>query len=1014
MSEPRQGSRGGFRRAAAIVGVVALLALAGLYAARKIIAREALAGWLRAHGVTAQAKVEELGLHRFRGRLAAGDPKAPDFVADDAEVTYGLRGLTLEVRSVTLRKATLRARFHAGRLTFGSLDPLIAEFARKPPQPGAPSPRIAIDDGTLLLTTDYGAARVAVDGLIEDGRPVTIAARVGPTRLRGSGFDLAVASATARLATRGDRLTLTLDAPLDSLTATDLTIMAARLQVKADAPYPDLGRRRADGAVFLRAGLAARAATVAGARIDAPVLGLGFNGRLVGAPQDLTAVGAAAVQLRGEAATLGGAQLGAVRASARSDDLRWSRTAPVRVAATTDVSVLVAQAGSGDLRLSNLAASGRGPLRYGPTGLETAMTASLSGRGGWRGLGRVGPGEGPELAALKRAAGDFQVSAPAVSIAWRRGAGGLRLPQPVRVRGKGGATLTLSGAAGRPVVGPNGGAFRLVAGGAGLPEVDAAIRRFRVDRGVFTAAAAVKASGPLGPAQDAAVDAAGVLRIAGGAVSFTADRCIAASVRKVDLGTNDLEQVAGRLCPDGGPVFIAGKGDWRLRGKVRDAQGAAPFLQARIKDAAGAVLVRHSGGELSATADLAGAKMIDAAPQTRFNPLALTGAARLAHAVWTADLRAATPAGQSLAEARLRHDTRTGLGGLTLDTGALDFAEGKLQPVDLSPLAGPLGSPAVGRARFEGRLDWSPQGVTSGGTLRVPGLDFVSPAGKVTGLKGAVVLANLAPLTAKPGQVLTADRIEAVVPITGATATFALDDKALTVAEAGGAVEGGRLRVEDLRVTLASEPTMSGVVAVEGVQLHDLVEASPFADRVDLDARVSGRVPFQGAGGKVRIAGGELHAIQPGRLSISRQALTGVAASGSVSAPTGPPAAVPPNDTFTDFAYQALENLAFDKLDASLASRADGRLGILAHIVGRHDPPQHQEIRLSIFDLIGRKFLNRPLPLPSGTGVNLTLDTTLNLDDLLKDYADYRQLRSSRTVQAPAATTETKPMETPR
>jgi hypothetical protein len=164
----------------------------------------------------------------------------------------------------------------------------------------------------------------------------------------------------------------------------------------------------------------------------------------------------------------------------------------------------------------------------------------------------------------------------------------------------------------------------------------------------------------------------------------------------------------------------------------------------------------------------------------------------------------------------------------------------------------------------------------------------------------------------------------------------------------------------------------------------------------------------------VRIAGGELHAIQPGRLSISRQALTGVAASGSVSAPTGPPAAVPPNDTFTDFAYQALENLAFDKLDASLASRADGRLGILAHIVGRHDPPQHQEIRLSIFDLIGRKFLNRPLPLPSGTGVNLTLDTTLNLDDLLKDYADYRQLRSSRTVQAPAATTETKPMETPR
>ena len=34
---------------------------------------------------------------------------------------------------------------------------------------------------------------------------------------------------------------------------------------------------------------------------------------------------------------------------------------------------------------------------------------------------------------------------------------------------------------------------------------------------------------------------------------------------------------------------------------------------------------------------------------------------------------------------------------------------------------------------------------------------------------------------------------------------------------------------------------MSAPLAVKkGVQLHDLVEASPFADRVDLDARVSG------------------------------------------------------------------------------------------------------------------------------------------------------------------------------
>jgi hypothetical protein len=72
---------------------------------------------------------------------------------------------------------------------------------------------------------------------------------------------------------------------------------------------------------------------------------------------------------------------------------------------------------------------------------------------------------------------------------------------------------------------------------------------------------------------------------------------------------------------------------------------------------------------------------------------------------------------------------------------------------------------------------------------------------------------------------------------------------------------------------------------------------------------------------------------------------------------------------------------------------------VLFHIVGRHDPPQRQEITLSWLDLIRRRFMGRRLPLPSDTGVDLTLDTTLNLDDLLSDYGDYERLRSSPPVQ---------------
>ncbi len=104
-------------------------------------------------------------------------------------------------------------------------------------------------------------------------------------------------------------------------------------------------------------------------------------------------------------------------------------------------------------------------------------------------------------------------------------------------------------------------------------------------------------------------------------------------------------------------------------------------------------------------------------------------------------------------------------------------------------------------------------------------------------------------------------------------------------------------------------------------------------------------------------------------------------------------------DTIRDFAYQAMEHLAFDTLDATINSLPDGRVGVLFHVIGKHDPPTRQVIRLSWLDVLRRRFLDRKLPLPSGTGVNLTLDTTLNLDELLADYADYRSLHSSPTVQ---------------
>ena len=338
----------------------------------------------------------------------------------------------------------------------------------------------------------------------------------------------------------------------------------------------------------------------------------------------------------------------------------------------------------------------------------------------------------------------------------------------------------------------------------------------------------------------------------------------------------------------------------------------------------------------------------------------------------------------------LDHDGTTGQGGVLIETPMLVFAEEALQPGDLSPLVEPfVQSPAVGTAQFTGRLGWTAEGDgESGGRLVVPGLDFVSPAGAVKGLRGEVAFTSLVPLVTAPGQRLTADSLETLTPVTDAEVEFALDKAGITVAAADVHVAGGVVRVEPFTVPLDPTQGFDGVIVLDRVQLGEVLAGSGFGDKAQLDAVVSGRLPFRSepGGGGVRISGGQLYAVQPGRLSIQREALSGVEAGGGG-------ADVPPN-TVQDLAYQAMENLAFDTLTAEVNSQDQGRLGVMFHIKGRHDPPQRQELRLSLAELISREFLKRDLPLPSGTGVDLTLDTTLNADQLFADLIELNRARA--------------------
>ncbi|MDP2228115.1 MAG: YdbH domain-containing protein, partial [Moraxellaceae bacterium] len=341
-------------------------------------------------------------------------------------------------------------------------------------------------------------------------------------------------------------------------------------------------------------------------------------------------------------------------------------------------------------------------------------------------------------------------------------------------------------------------------------------------------------------------------------------------------------------------------------------------------------------------AQVLGGRLVDAAERRRFNPLDVTGTVGLAAETWRGDLALAS-GGTPVADVELVHDGATGIGSVAVDTGRLAFSDGGLQPLDLSPLAAAIGSPAVGSAQFLGGFQWRPDGTGSQGRLSVFALDFISPAGAVRGLAGDLDFTSLAPLVTAPGQQLAAQELQLLAPLATPQVTFQLLGRSLEVS--GGAVNvgGGTVRLEPMSVPFDGSESWRGELVVEGVQLADIVSATPFADRVSLSARVSGRLPFIVGPDGFRLVQGRLEAIEPGRLSIRRAALTDVRASGGDASAAleglGESAPVTPigeTNTAVEFAYQAMEHLAFDLLDAEVNSLPGGRLGVLFHVRGEH------------------------------------------------------------------------------
>jgi hypothetical protein len=234
--------------------------------------------------------------------------------------------------------------------------------------------------------------------------------------------------------------------------------------------------------------------------------------------------------------------------------------------------------------------------------------------------------------------------------------------------------------------------------------------------------------------------------------------------------------------------------------------------------------------------------------------------------------------------------------------------------------------------------------------------------------------------------------VDVLVPLEQVVATFTYAPGAIRIESASAIVAQGRATLDPMTYNLPPGATSQGTIRLQNIALAQLLDVAGLTDRIMADARINGVVPFTLGPDGMRVSNGRIAAVAPGRISIKREALTSAVSTGDAQAP---PSAV------QDFAYQALENLAFDRLEGTVNSQPMGRLGVQLHIVGTNDPELADEPRVGVLDLLRGRAFDQPLPLPKGTPIDLTLDTSINLDELLESYLNRRGSAGAAAMRSP-------------
>ena len=174
-----------WRRLFQVLLVILGLAVVAAWLGREEIARDVISGQFDALGVPATYDVESIGPGTQTIRnVVIGDPDRPDLTIEQVEVSVTASGGIPVIGGVRLVNPRLFGVWRDGRMSFGSLDPVI--YAESDEPFALPDLVLEIVDGRALFEGPFGAmgAKVVGKGHLQDGFAGELAAT-------GSGLALA-------------------------------------------------------------------------------------------------------------------------------------------------------------------------------------------------------------------------------------------------------------------------------------------------------------------------------------------------------------------------------------------------------------------------------------------------------------------------------------------------------------------------------------------------------------------------------------------------------------------------------------------------------------------------------------------------------------------------------------------------------------------------------------------------------------------------------------------------------